>query len=220
MAAPSTNLTREKRDREQIERSLKEKETLLQEIHHRVKNNMQIVSSLLRLQSQHVKDPETQEIFNACQNRINSMALIHTALYQSKNIARIDFNAYISRLMRQLILAYNQQDSSLDYSVDVQDIHLEIDKAIPCGLIISELISNSLKHAFPSQKKGLISVHMQEQRGKYILAIKDNGTGFPEGIDFRKSGTLGLQLVTDLTSQLGGTIDLNTDKGTEFIITF
>jgi two-component sensor histidine kinase/PAS domain-containing protein len=216
----SQDITREKRDREQIERSLKEKETLLQEIHHRVKNNMQIVSSLLRLQSQHVKDTETQEIFNACQNRINSMALIHTALYQSKNIASIDFKAYISRLMRQLILAYNQQDSSLDYSVDVQDIHLEIDKAIPCGLIISELISNSLKHAFPSSKKGLISVNMQGQKGKYTLTIKDNGIGFPKGMDFRKTGTLGLQLVTDLTTQLAGTIDMNTNSGTEFIIKF
>lgn len=216
----SQNITREKRDREQIERSLKEKETLLQEIHHRVKNNMQIVSSLLRLQSQHVKDSETQEIFNACQNRINSMALIHTALYQSKNIASIDFKAYISRLMRQLILAYNKQDSSVDYSIDVQDIHPEINKAIPCGLIVSELISNSLKHAFPSQKKGLISVHMQEQKGKYTLTIKDNGIGFPKRMDFRTTGTLGLQLVTDLTSQLGGTIDLNTNSGTEFIIRF
>lgn len=216
----SQDITQEKRDRAQIERSLKEKETLLQEIHHRVKNNMQIVSSLLRLQSQHVKDSEIQEIFNACQNRINSMALIHTALYQSKNIASIDFKAYISRLMRQLILAYNKQDSSVDYSIDVQDIHLEIDKAIPCGLIVSELISNSLKHAFPSQKKGLVSVQMKGQEGKYTLTIKDNGIGFPKGMDFRKTATLGLQLVTDLTSQLGGTIDLNTNSGTEFIIKF
>ena len=217
----SQDITQEIRARGQIERSLKEKETLLQEIHHRVKNNMQIVSSLLRLQSQKVKDLETQEIFNACQNRINSMALIHTALYQSKNIASIDFNAYISRLMRQLILAYNHQDSSIDYSIDVQNIHLEIDKAIPCGLIVSELISNSLKHAFSSKKKGLITVRMQrDQNCKYILIIADNGIGFPEGIDFRKTGTLGLQLVTDLTAQLGGTIDLNTASGTEFIIKF
>ena len=148
------------------------------------------------------------------------MALIHTALYQSKNIASIDFKAYISRLMRQLILAYNKQDSSVDYSIDVQDIHLEIDKAIPCGLIVSELISNSLKHAFPSQKKGLVSVQMKGQEGKYTLTIKDNGIGFPKGMDFRKTATLGLQLVTDLTSQLRGTIDLNINSGTEFIIKF
>ncbi|MBN2246666.1 MAG: hypothetical protein JW755_12555 [Candidatus Aminicenantes bacterium] len=217
----SQDITQEKRVREQIERSLKEKETLLQEIHHRVKNNMQIVSSLLRLQSQQVIDPETQEIFNACQNRINSMALIHTALYQSKNIASIDFKDYLSRLMRQLILAYNKQDSSIDYSIEVQDIYFEIDKAIPCGLIVSELISNSLKHAFSGKTKGLITVRMQQdQTGKYTLIIADNGIGFPEEIDFRKTGSLGLQLVTDLTLQLGGTIDLNTASGTEFTIKF
>lgn len=217
----SQDITQEKRSREQIERSLKEKETLLQEIHHRVKNNMQIVSSLLRLQSQQVKDSETQEIFNACQNRINSMALIHTALYQSKNIASIDFKVYISRLMRQLILAYNHQDSSIDYSLDIQDIHLEIDKALPCGLIVSELISNSLKHAFPGKMNGHISVRMQrDQNDKYILSIADNGIGFPQEIDFRKTGTLGLQLVTDLASQLRGTINLNIKSGTEFTIKF
>lgn len=210
-----------KKREQQIKSSLKEKEVLLKEIHHRVKNNMQIISSLLRLQSRQIKDEEILEIFNQSQNRIRSMALIHEELYKSKDLARIDFTDYINRLTNHLFSAYGDGMGNIDLKIEVKDVYLDIDRAIPCGLIISEIASNSLKHAFPDGRSGEISVKMHaNKKDKYALMIKDTGVGIPEKLDFHKTETLGMQLVTDLVKQLDGTIDLRRNKGTEFKITF
>ncbi len=205
----------------QIKASLKEKEVLLKEIHHRVKNNMQIISSLLRLQSRQIEDEEIVDMFTQSQNRIKSMALIHEELYQSKDLANIDFSDYIKRLTNHLFSAYRVGKDPIDFKVDVKDVYLDINKAIPCGLIISEIASNSLKHAFPDGKGGEIIVWMRSNKnGKYKLTMKDTGTGFPEGLDMHNTETLGMQLILDLVQQIEGTVELKKEKGTEFNIVF
>ena len=204
-----------------LKASLKEKEVLLSEIHHRVKNNLQIVSSLLRLQSSSIDDRQLLGMFQESQNRINSIALIHEALYQSKDIAKIDFSDYIQRLTNNLLTIYNKEFGSIRMHVEVKDVYLDINKAIPCGLIINELVTNVMKHAFPNGKLGEIHVLMEKYSNQqHSLIVRDNGIGFPENINFRATTSLGMMLVNELTSQLNGTIELNRDKGSEFIIKF
>jgi PAS domain S-box-containing protein len=215
------DITDHRQAEEQIRASLKEKEVMLREIHHRVKNNMQIILSLLRIQSRLVADPETREMFKQSQNRIRSMALIHEALYKSDDLANIDFSDYINRMATHLLSFYREEIGHVRFNQEAQGIFLDINKAIPCGLIISELLSNALKHAFPGRRDGEILVKMKrDQRGKYTLSVKDTGVGFPEELDFREAKTLGLQLVTDLTAQLHGEIELQNGEGTEFNIRF
>ncbi len=206
---------------EKIKASLKEKEVMLREIHHRVKNNMQIILSLLRIQSRAVKDRETREMFKQSQNRIRSMALIHEALYKSGDLAHIDIAEYISRMTTHLLSIYREDLGEVDVRQEAEGIFLDINKAIPCGLVISELVSNSLKHAFPEKKKGQVLIKMtKNKRGKNTLIVKDNGIGFPEGLDFRKTETLGLQLVNDLVMQINGSIQIKKTEGTEFVVKF
>jgi PAS domain S-box-containing protein len=215
------DITDRRQAEEQIKASLKEKEVMLREIHHRVKNNMQIILSLLRIQSRLVTDQKTREMFKQSQNRIRSMALIHEALYKSDDLANIDFSVYISRMATHLLSLYREEIGQVRIDQETQGILLNINKAIPCGLIISELISNALKHAFPDRKDGAVLIKMKrDKRGKYTLAVKDTGVGFPEKLDFQDAKTLGLQLVTDLVSQLHGKIELQRKEGTEFTIKF
>jgi PAS domain S-box-containing protein len=202
---------------ERIRLSLKEKEVLLKEVHHRVKNNLQIISSLLNLQSKYVKDNQALEMFKESRNRIRSMTLIHEKLYRSKDLANLDVAEYIQNLSSNLFRSYNSGRVSL--KTEVEDILLGIDTAIPCGLIINELISNSLKYAFP-ERQGEIFVDLHRDDGKLTLIVRDNGVGFPENVDFRNTDSLGLQLVCTLTDQLDGAIELNRAGGTEFKITF
>ena len=205
---------------EQIKASLKEKEVMLREIHHRVKNNMQIILSLLRIQSRTVADKETREVFKQSQNRIRSMALIHEALYKSGDLAHIDFADYISRMTTHLLSIYREDLGHVEVKQEAEGVFLDINKAIPCGLIISELVSNSLKHAFPEKREGNVLIRMLMNKGKNELVVKDDGIGFPAGLNFRKTETLGLQLVTDLVLQVSGSIQLKRTKGTEFIVKF
>ncbi len=215
------DITDRKRAEDQIRVSLKEKEVMLREIHHRVKNNMQIIMSLLRIQSRLVTDQKTREMFRQSQNRIRSMALIHEALYKSDDLANIDFTDYINRMATHLLSLYREEIGQVRINQETQGILLDINKAIPCGLIISELISNALKHAFPDRRGGEVFIKMKrDTRGRCTLVVKDTGVGFPEKLDFRDAKTLGLQLVTDLVSQLQGKIELQTKEGTEFIIRF
>jgi PAS domain S-box-containing protein len=222
------DITERKRAEEQIKSSLKEKEVLLREIHHRVKNNMQIMASLLRLQSEGIKDKHLLDLFNESQNRIKSMALIHEDLYQSKDFARIDFEQYTRTLTGRLISSYGVDPNRIIASVNIDNVFLDVDKAIPCGLILNELFTNSLKYAFPvdkfganlKDKKGEIRIDCHSNSAEHTLVFSDNGVGFPENIDFHKTETLGLDLVKSLTRQLGGTIELNRNNGTEFTITF
>ncbi|MBE0460090.1 MAG: PAS domain S-box protein [Candidatus Aminicenantes bacterium] len=214
------DITERKKAEEQVRSSLEEKEVLLKEIHHRVKNNMQIVSSMLRLQARQSKSEDFIEMCNVGQSRIRSIALIHESLYKSNDFARIDFSKYIEKLMTHLFSIYEGGKERIEFEIDVDDVFLDINKAIPCGLIINELISNSLRHAFPNRMQGKIEVKMFMENGKYILIVKDTGIGFPEELDLRNTKTLGMQLLTDLVKQLRGTIELAKDGATEFKITF
>jgi two-component sensor histidine kinase len=219
-----------KKAEEQIRATLAEKEVLLKEIHHRVKNNLQVISSLLRLESTHIKDKQGVEIFKESWNRVQSMAMIHEILYQSKDLGRIDFAEYTRNLAGNLLRSYAIYPDNVTLDIDVGDVFLGIDAAIPCGLIINELVSNCLKHAFPEGKKGKIRLAFRSDRdlpmgnmkaGKELtLTVSDNGAGFPKDVDFQNVDTLGLQLVITLVKQLKGTIELDRSGGTEFKITF
>jgi len=206
----------------ELQRSLKEKEMLLREIHHRVKNNMQVISSLLRLQSRAIEDKEGIEIFKESQNRIKSMALVHEKIYHSKDLSGIDFADYIRELANGLVRFYGVDADRIALKFDVKNVSLGINSAISCGLLINELLSNSLKYAFPEGKSGEIRVFLRTTGENDIkLKVSDNGVGLPEDLDFRKSQSLGMQLVTTLVEyQLQGKIELNRNGGTEFKITF
>jgi two-component sensor histidine kinase/HAMP domain-containing protein len=210
-----------KRVEEKITASLKEKEVLLKEIHHRVKNNLQVVSSMLKIQSGYSKDKKTADLFRESQNRVRSIALIHEMLYRSKNLSKIDFSEYIRPITTHLMRSYGVDPGRITLNIDVEDVFLDLDDAIPCALIINELFSNSLKHAFPESGKGDVYIHLY--RGgdrKFTLLIGDDGVGLPEGMDLKKIDSLGLQLVDALVDQLGGTIAFEDKTGTTFRITF
>jgi len=221
------DITDRKRAEEQIQASLREKEVLLKEIHHRVKNNLQVVSSLLDFQSEYIKDQLTLEMFRESQNRIRSMALIHEQLYQPKDLARIDFAEYIRDLTDCLLQSYGANGDAVTLKIHVADILLGIDTAIPCGLIINELVSNALKYAFPSpsrtggkEGRGEILVALHSDNDQLTLIVSDNGVGFQRDLDFPNAETLGLRLVNMLSRQLKGTIELDRSDGTTFKITF
>jgi|AGTN01.2.fsa_nt_gi PAS domain S-box len=213
------DVTERKRSEEQVLESLHEKEVLLKEIHHRVKNNLQIISSLLSLQSGTI-DPDHTHMLRESQNRIRSMAMIHEKLYRSRDLSHIDFADYVNSLIASLARSYLSADDKVKIGADVHDIHLDIDQAIPCGLIINELVSNSLKYAFNDGRTGVVRVSLSKCDNIYTLIVSDNGTGLPPEIDFRNTPSLGLQLVNTLVSQIEGTIDLAGNAGTTFRITF
>lgn len=216
------NITERKKAEDQIAGSLHEKETLLKEIHHRVKNNMQIVSSLLDYQTQFIKDKNVIDIFIESQNRIASMALVHEKLYQSKDLARIDFYDYMSDLVANVFQSYVKNSGKIKLNMNIENIQLDIDLAIPCGLIINELLTNSLKYAFPAGREGEIKVAFHKTDENMLqLVISDNGIGIPPDMDIRKTGSLGLHLVSILAeNQLHGKININRKEGTEFTIEF
>lgn len=215
-------IRRERREaNEQIETALREKELLLREIHHRVKNNMQVISSILRLQSRYVSDKKSLEMFKDSQNRIMSIALVHEKLYYSNDLTRVNIKEYLNDLLGNLLKSYTMDKNIISLDISVDDAALGIDSAIPCGLIISELVSNSLKHAFNGNMYGDIRISLRKNGDTFKLIVGDNGIGFPENVDFRNTESLGLRLVTLITeNQLNGEINLNRNKGTEFNITF
>ena len=204
-----------------IRASLKEKEVLLQEVHHRVKNNLYIISSLLKLQAKSVQDEKALEIFKDSQNRIRSIALIHEKLYHSPDLANINFADYVRSLTLDIARSYSLNSRFVQFHVHVIDVFLNVDVAIPCGLIINELVSNALKYAFSAEQQGNITVDLHRGQGKsYELVVSDNGVGLPDGFDFRQSHSLGLRLVCNLAEQLSGQIELDRSEGTCFKITF
>ncbi|RZN37722.1 MAG: PAS domain S-box protein [Methanophagales archaeon ANME-1-THS] len=220
--AQGQDITDRKYAEEQIKASLREKEILLREIHHRVKNNLQIISTLLYLQSSYIKDEKAFEMFKDSQNRIKSMALIHDKLYQFKDLGKIDIAGYIRDLATDLFHSYGVRPDGIKLRINVYEVLLGVNTAIPCGLIINELVSNALKHAFPDGKEGEIRIELIRSGGEetFTLIVADNGIGFPADLDFRNTKTLGLQLVITLVDQLKGTIELDRRSGTEFKITF
>ena len=210
-----------KRAEEKIKGSLKEKEMLLKEIHHRVKNNLQVVSSMLKIQSEYSQDKKTVDMFQESQNRVRSIALIHEMLYQSKNLSKIDFSEYIQPITTNLMRTYGVDPIRIKVKINVKDVFMDLDRAIPCGLIINELFSNVLKHAFPKGRQGEVLIDLFQQSSQELtLLIKDNGVGLPIGMDFKNTDSLGLQLVNALVDQLGGTIVFEGRVGTTFRITF
>lgn len=210
-----------KRAEEQLKASLKEKEVLLKEIHHRVKNNLQIISSLLRMQSGHIKEQQAIDMFKDSQNRIRAMALIHEKLYQSKNLSKIDFVQYVRDLTLNLLRSYNYSSRPITLKTTGNDILLDINTAIPCGLIINELVLNSIKHAFTvASEYNEICIEISLRENQITLTVSDNGIGFPLDLDFQNTDSLGLDVVCTLTEQLEGTIELDRSKGTIFKITF
>jgi PAS domain S-box-containing protein len=217
----ATNVTERKQMEEQVKVSLAEKELLLKEVHHRVKNNMQIISSLLKLQARGIEGNETRELFNDSQNRIKSMALVYNKLYQSADLARIGLKDYVSELSNGLIQSYRGTSGKITTKVEGDNILLGVDLAIPCGLFINELISNSLKYAFPNGGNGEVRVSLRETDETNIeIIVSDNGVGIPDNIDLASTNTLGLSLVTTLVeNQLGGKLELDRSQGTKFQIT-
>ncbi len=209
-----------KRAEGKMKAALKEKEVLLKEIHHRVKNNMQVISSILNIQSKHIKDEQALKMFKNGQSRIRSMALVHEKLYESEDLAGIDLAEYIRSTTHYLFSLYRVSEA-IRLNIDVKDILLDINTAIPCGLIINELVSNALKYAFPDGGEGEIMIELHSDKaGRFVLTVKNNGIAFPKELDFRKTESLGMQLVIMLVEQLEGTIELDRKKGTAFKITF
>jgi PAS domain S-box-containing protein len=206
---------------EQIRASLQEKEVLLKEIHHRVKNNLQIISSLLNLQSKYINDPSALQMFIDSQNRVKSMALIHEILFRSKDITRIDFSDYIKTISSQILRSYGAYSKNIHLDVQVRDIILDVDTAIPCGLIVTELVSNSLKHAFIDGLEGHIYVKLfTNDLGKLTLIVQDDGIGLHSYQDLQNIDSLGLKLVWTLVNQLSGNVEVECARGTKFMITF
>ncbi|WP_424355763.1 PAS domain S-box protein [Methanobacterium sp. MBAC-LM] len=214
------NISELKKAENEIKASLKEKEALLKEIYHRVKNNLQIISSLLDLQANYVDELETLNVLQESQNRVKSMAMIHEMLYQSNDLASIEFLGYVQNLVRDLFYSYGVK-GNIKPVINIDHIILNIETAIPCGLIISELVSNSLKYAFPDNRNGEVSISVNSHGEEFELIIRDNGIGLPKNLDFKDIKiSLGLRLVNILVDQLDGSIELNRSRGTEFKIKF
>jgi PAS domain S-box-containing protein len=215
------DITERKKMEQAISNSLKEKEILLREIHHRVKNNMQVISSLIGLQATYIKDKNTVEMFSQSQNRIKTMAIVHDKLYRSNSLATVDISDYASLLVDDLSRLFGVSDKQISLSVHAKSIFLGIDSAIPCGLIINELVSNALKHAFPDGRQGVVSIVIRSLNQESIeMIVSDNGVGLPPEVDYRDTSSLGLHIVMMLVRQLQGNIELDRTCGAAFKIRF
>ncbi len=214
--------TERKQVQEDLQRSVREKEILLREVHHRVKNNMQVISGLIELQATRISDPEIRSLFFESQNRIRTMALIHEILYRSSDYARIDFSTYLKELITHLLSSYGRDNGGIEIETRLDVTYLSLDLAIPCGLMANELISNALKHAFPHGKKGRIVIKLlQPAKGQYELSVSDDGIGFPADLEIAKASTFGLQVVNGIaTHQMRGSIRLQKTPGTTVTISF
>jgi len=205
---------------ERIRSSLQEKEVLLKEIHHRVKNNLQIISSLLYLQSQQIGEERTRELFMESRGRVRSMALVHEKLYQSEDLARINYRDYLTSFTRSIMQAYPQRQRTVRLDLDLADICLPVDLAIPCSLIVNELMTNALKYAFDGEAPGSLALALRQVEGAVELEVRDDGKGFPAGFDITKTDTLGMQLVVNLVHQIRGELDTALSGGARFTIRF
>jgi PAS domain S-box-containing protein len=228
MVGVARDITERKKTEGQIWESLHEKEVLLKEVHHRVKNNMQVISSLLNLQSEYIKDETIARVLRESQNRVKSMALIHEKLYQSRNLAVIDFGEYVRELSTQIFRSYGMTSTKVSLQVNVESVSLGVDRAIPCAIIVNELVSNALKYAFPNGKGGCVTIVLRENPpGRVEMQIGDDGVGIPEGTEVETAETLGLSLVRMLTEQIQGQLtsrpglpSADQRRGTHFTLTF
>jgi two-component sensor histidine kinase len=210
-----------KRIEEALKTSLGEKEVLLKEIHHRVKNNMQVISSLVDLQANQLSDDATRAILRDVTHRVRSMALVHEKLYQSADMARVEFAEYTQTLLNYLWRAHGAAAAGIRLALDLEPIPLSVNAAVPCGLILNELATNALKHAFRGRDGGNVSVSLRGgPEGKVCLRVRDNGTGLPAGLDWRQAKSLGLRLVQILAKQLSANVEFSSAEGTEFSVSF
>lgn len=198
----------------QIQKSLTEKETLLREIHHRVKNNLQFISSLLNLQARHVEDGQTRSVLREGQNRVKSMALIHQNLYQEHDLTGVEIKTYLERLIQNLFHSYNISPGRIGLSLDIDPIRLDVDTMVPLGLIVNELISNSLKYAFPEGRQGTIAVSLKEEKNILILQVSDDGIGLPDKNPAQEGNTFGYRLIHAFQNQLNASLDIHSRQGT------
>ncbi|MFB2623821.1 hypothetical protein FVF72_00550 [Methanothermobacter sp. KEPCO-1] len=199
--------------------SIEEKELLLREIHHRVKNNLQVISSLLNLQSSYIDDPEIRGVLRDSQGRIMSMSMIHEKLYRSGNLIDIDVRSYIEGLVRNIMFSYMKPEQSVDLIFEIDDINLNVDTIMPLGLIVNELVTNALKYAFPDGE-GEVRVSLSREGEGFLLTVADNGVGLPDDFNLDDLKSLGMLLVRNLTDQLNGELDYSSDSGTEFRVRF
>ena len=215
------DISERKQSQERLLSSLREKEVLLREIHHRVKNNLAVISSIFYLQSTYAKDEQTIKMIQESQDRVRSMALVHESLYRSGDLGAVNFGEYLLSLTDHLMRTYRLPSAKVSLRTDIENVTLSIDTAIPCGLILNELISNCLKHAFP-QGAGEISLSLHPAPGgKCVLRVRDSGVGIPEDLDVREAGSLGMRLVRSLTAQINGTFEFRRDNpGSEAKLTF
>jgi two-component sensor histidine kinase len=203
-----------------IRSSLREKETLLKEVHHRVKNNLQVIASLLRLQSRYLHDDQSRAMFEESQNRVHSISLVHEMLYRAADLSRVDFGDYLRTLTTHLAEGW-KGGRAIDLSVEAAGVHLTVDTAIPCGLIVNELVTNALKHAFPGAASGSIRITAAHAPPGWLkVVVQDDGIGIPENLNLRRSGSLGLELVNSLVRQLHAKLEVRREGGTTFNIQF
>jgi two-component sensor histidine kinase len=214
------DITERKRNQQKLHSALNEKDILLREVYHRVKNNMQVIASLLRMQSRQIKDEKVLKLFKDSQNRVKSMSLVHEKLYQSSNYSKVDFSGYIRSLATLLITSYNLDPFSIKLNVNIKKLEMNITNAIPCGLIVNELISNALKHK-PENEKLFLNISLEKRADEmYELNVEDSGTGIPEDFNFETTESLGMRLVYSLTDQLHGNIEIIRNHGTRIKIIF
>jgi two-component sensor histidine kinase len=215
------DVTERKKSEEQLLAALREKEVLIKEIHHRVKNNLQVITSLLNLQAGHIEDKSLKDSLEQTRNRVRAIATIHDLLYKSGSLARVDMASHIQTLSEDLYSLYGVSPGKVRVDVQVHNVQLQIEQAIPCSLIVNELLSNAFKYAFPNDKEGQVSIAFERvDAASYRLAIHDNGIGLPQGLNFRDTQSLGLQLINIFVEQLQGSVELIAAQGTHLEIVF
>ncbi|UJR83657.1 AAA family ATPase [Sandaracinus amylolyticus] len=216
-----TDITEAKRAEDRLQASIEEKDALLKEVHHRVKNNLQLISSLLSLQSAHTQSPDVAELLADSRNRVRSMALVHENLYRAGNFSKISMPTHIAKLCSHLATVYDVRSRRIALTIDIAPLHLDMDRGMSCGLVVNELVSNALKHAFPDGSSGEVHIELvRDAAGRCALSVADDGVGIPDEIDPLGTDTLGLQLVRDLTEQLGGSLVVERERGTRFVVSF
>jgi PAS domain S-box-containing protein len=219
MQSTLIDITERKLAEERLKASLKEKEILLREIHHRVKNNLTVISSLLSMQANIVKDRDVHSALYESQSRVKAMALIHETLYQSESLALVDLERYVKELISNIVTAFEGITGRISFDIDVRDVKMEVNQAVPCGLIINELVTNALKHAFNSGQNGVVRITAgYTKKGEVELTVSDNGTGFSEELDWKKSKSLGVRLISLMVDQLHGIMDIRNHHGAEIAI--
>jgi two-component sensor histidine kinase len=220
-ASIGEDITARKQAEEALQSSLREKEALLKEVHHRVKNNLQVITSLLRLESGRSTHADTKSVLVDMQGRIRSMALLHESLYRSGTFASVDLGVYLKQLVTQAFRALDAQSGAIHLHLELASVRVAMDQATPCGLLVNELVSNCLKHGFADGRGGEVRVVLQELDGNQLrLSVSDNGVGLPDDFTLRRENSLGLQLVADLTRQIGGILQVATDRIAMFVVTF